>query len=614
LGVDVIQILKVGFRNFRTLRAVEIPLQRQNILVGPNNVGKTSVLQGLENALGVGRRSYAFDEEDVSSGVDKTEGFEIRVTFGPASGDSFTPDETAIFGTDVDSVDGKDRLFLVVSGNAEEEGVFRTRLKFAKSDGVAYAYVAEHERRALGVLMLPAVREARREFGERGGLWARLGSDPDVSDDGRAKLGELSDELGETVVSEVLGTETATAVSGGIADLVSSVLFGNQATAEVSYAAVPLDPAQALRQIEVRLTTPDQSEGRRVGDHSVGTQSVAMFGLFGAYAQTVASQVVALGIEEPEAHLHPHAVRALVRKVLALDSQVILTTHSTAVTNAADPRSIIRLRRTPGGTVACLGATSGISETDSRWIRRVISEVGSDFLFARAVLLSEGQSEHLALPEFARQMTLDFDLLGVTVIPIHGSYFGAFAKLLGPNGLDIPFARLCDRDAASRFVSQMAKEKIVPANTDKDDLDPVRPVAIANGRFWWTAGDFEQCLMDGPGLSLFQDALVELYGANVFVNYANGSKIALPANVANAHFLHGLLGSRAISKPLVNQRVAELFGERGIAVPAEVQEVISYVAGLAAAEVAASVTPEETTPDQAGGGEATEGREEEPWI
>ena len=109
--------------------------------------------------------------------------------------------------------------------------------------------------------------------------------------------------------------------------------------------------------------------------------------------------------------------------------------------------------------------------------------------------------------------------------------------------------------------------------------------------------------MDGPGLSLFQDALVELYGANVFVNYANGSKIALPANVANAHFLHGLLGSRAISKPLVNQRVAELFGERGIAVPAEVQEVISYVAGLAAAEVAASVTPEETTPDQAGGGE-----------
>ena len=123
-GVDLIQILEVGFRNFRTLRSVDIPFRRQNILVGPNNVGKTSVLQALENALGVGRRTYAFDEDDVSSGIDKAEGFEIRITFGPAAGDAtFTPEDTEIFGTDIDTVDGQDRLFVVAAGNAEEEGV-----------------------------------------------------------------------------------------------------------------------------------------------------------------------------------------------------------------------------------------------------------------------------------------------------------------------------------------------------------------------------------------------------------------------------------------------------------------------------------------------------------
>jgi len=610
-GLDLIQILEVGFRNFRTLRSVDIPFRRQNILVGPNNVGKTSVLQALENALGVGRRTYAFDEDDVSSGVDKAEGFEIRITFGPDSGATFTKEETEIFGTDIDTVDGQDRLFVVAAGNAEEEGVFRTRLRFAKSDGITYGYVAEHERRALGVLMLPAVREARREFGERGGLWSRLGSDVEVSEAGQAKLDGLSDELGKTVVSEVLGTGTASAVSGGIADLVSSVLYGNQATAQVSYAAVPLDPTQALRQIEVRLTTPGDSEGRRIGDHSVGTQSVAMFGLFGAYAESVAGQVVAVGIEEPEAHLHPHAVRALVRDVMTFDSQVILTTHSTAVTDAADPRSIIRLRRTPDGTVACLAAGAGMTDTDVRSVRRAISEVGSDFLFARAVLLSEGQSEHLALPEFARQTDMDFDLLGITVIPIHGSHFGAFSKLLGSNGLDIPFARLCDRDAAHRLVSDMEKEKIVPRGTTKGDMNAVRPVAVANGRFWWTAGDFEQCLMDGSGLAVFVDAITELYGVNAFTNYANGAKIALPGDLANLGFLHALMDAKSISKPLVNQRVAELFGERKIAVPPEVKEVISYVAALAAAEVSSSIAPVDEAPavgpeDGEAGGEEIE--------
>lgn len=589
----MIQILEVSFTNFRTLRSVDIPLRRQNILVGPNNVGKTSVLQALENALGVGRRTYAFDEDDVSSGVDKSEGFEIRITFGPAFGSNFTADETAIFGTDIDTVDGQDRLFVVVAGNAEEEGVFRTRLRFAKSDGITYGYVAEHERRALGVLMLPAVREARHEFGERGGLWSRLGADAEVSDDGQAKLNTLSDQLGKTVVSEVLGTGTAAAVSGGIADLVSSVLYGNQATAQVAYAAVPLDPTQALRQIEVRLTTPGDSEGRRIGDHSVGTQSVAMFGLFGAYAESVAGEVVAVGIEEPEAHLHPHAVRALVRNVIGSDSQVILTTHSTAVTDAADPRSIIRLRRTPDGTVACRAAGAGITDTDVRSIRRAVSEVGSDFLFARAVLLSEGPSEHLAFHEFARQAEADFDLLGITVIPIHGSHFGAFAKLLGPAGLDIPFARLCDRDAAHRFVSELEKEKLLPTGAGATELDLIRPLAALQGRFWWTAGDFEHCLMDGPGLNLFVDAIADLYGAKVFERYAQGAKIELPADLADMAFLHGMMGAKGISKPLVNQRVAELFGERKVALPVEVQEVIGYLADLAAAEVSSSVPPTE---------------------
>jgi putative ATP-dependent endonuclease of OLD family len=583
------RILTVAFHNFRALRDVEIPFGKQTVLVGPNNVGKTSVLQGLEYSLGVGRRSYGFDEDDVTAGVDRQEGFEIRIAFGPSDGTVFGSDEVELFGTDIDTVDDEDRLFVVVSGKAEDDGVFRSRCRFAKSDGLTYGSVPEPERRALGILVLPAVREARHEMADRGGLWARLGAEGDLTDEAQSKLDLLSAELGSTVVAEVLGKDAAKAVSERVASLVSSVLFAGKADANVTYGAVPIDASQALRQIELRLTTPEDTRSRRVGDHSVGTQSVAMFGLFSAYADKLASRIVALGVEEPEAHLHPHAIRSLVRSLLASDSQVILTTHSSEVLDATDPRRVVRLRRTAGGTVAYAAARSDIDEWDLKWIQRTIAELGSDFMFSRAVLLTEGESEHLALPVLARQMGVDFDVLGVTVVTIHGSHFGSFAKLLGLDGLNIPFARLCDKDKATAFVKGLIKSGQLPRETAEDDLVTTRPVAAGNGHFWWSVGDFEECLMTGGGLALYVDALVELYGADVFKNHANGAKVELPANPAESGFLHSILKARGISKPLANLRVAELFAERGIEPPAEVREVVEHVAALAIAEALAGI-------------------------
>src|SRR5689334_13576422 len=132
----MIQIVSVHYTNFRSLRDAHVPFGRTTVLVGPNNAGKTSILEGLERALGLGRRAYAFDENDVSEGADLVEGFQIRVEFGPAEGDLLEPDDVAMFGNHVDIVEGQHRLFVVIAGKQDEdEDVFRTRLRFSKSDG-----------------------------------------------------------------------------------------------------------------------------------------------------------------------------------------------------------------------------------------------------------------------------------------------------------------------------------------------------------------------------------------------------------------------------------------------------------------------------------------------
>ncbi len=87
-----------------------------------------------------------------------------------------------------------------------------------------------------------------------------------------------------------------------------------------------------------------------------------------------------------------------------------------------------------------------MDENDLADLERYIDVTRGELVFARGVLLVEGDAEEYLLPALGRLNGVDFDKLGITVCSVSGTNFTPFVKLLGPSCLNIPFAVLTDLD------------------------------------------------------------------------------------------------------------------------------------------------------------------------
>jgi energy-coupling factor transporter ATP-binding protein EcfA2 len=164
-------------------------------------------------------------------------------------------------------------------------------------------------------------------------------------------------------------------------------------------------------------------------------------------------------IEEPEIYLHPHATRLLLNTLeeVAQNDQVLFTTHSVEFVNRTPLHHVLTVRRRAADGEGSGALVSQLTQPDlsalpvetATKVRRYLYEDRSDMLFARSVLLVEGQAELFALPAFARTLGLSFDAAGVSVVFVNGyGNFGAYHHILAAFG--IPHVIFMDGDGQRR--------------------------------------------------------------------------------------------------------------------------------------------------------------------
>jgi putative ATP-dependent endonuclease of OLD family len=320
-------------------------------------------------------------------------------------------------------------------------------------------------RRRLSLDILPALRDAEGELGN----WRRSPLRPlveaafaEIKKDDLDKIAAaIEDATGKLAdFSEIENLETS------ISDFLSE-MAGSKQNVNPKLGFAPADAVRLYRSIQLLI-----DDGKRgINDASLGSANLVFLTLKAIELQALIANNkrdhTFLAIEEPEAHLHPHLQRSVYRHFFETifgnegaqaELSVFLTTHSPHVASVAPLRSLLLLKESKDdGTKGQSTAAIPFSDDEIADLARYLDVTRAELLFARGVLLVEGDAERFLVPAFAENLGVSLDKLGVSVCSVGGTNFAPYAKLL--TGLKIPFAVITDWDPVEEDTSPLGHNR-----------------------------------------------------------------------------------------------------------------------------------------------------------
>ncbi|MCJ1962122.1 ATP-dependent nuclease [Novosphingobium mangrovi (ex Hu et al. 2023)] len=155
-----------------------------------------------------------------------------------------------------------------------------------------------------------------------------------------------------------------------------------------------------------------------------------------------------LVIEEPEAHIHTHIQKTLFDRLNFDATQIIYSTHSTHISEVSNVENINILGR-HGGRCEVFQPSAGLDTGQIGNIQRYLDAVRSNLLFAKSVVLVEGDAEEILIPILVKKVFgLSLDELGISLINIRSTGFENVAVLFHDNRIRKRCAIITDLDRA----------------------------------------------------------------------------------------------------------------------------------------------------------------------
>lgn len=229
--------------------------------------------------------------------------------------------------------------------------------------------------------------------------------------------------------------------------------------------SVPSDADKLLQSLKLFIGEPDEDYEGGVHELSLGGANLIFLTLkllefkYRKSRETFANFLV---IEEPEAHIHNHIQKSLFDKLDYGDTQIIYSTHSTQISEVSNVKNINILAKKSNYAEAYQPSV-GLSSENITEIQRYLDAVRTNLLFAKGVLLVEGDAEEILIPIMVKQVYgVSLDELGISLINIRSTGFENVAQLFHDDRIRRKCSIITDLDDA------ICDTAIVDGDTEKE--------------------------------------------------------------------------------------------------------------------------------------------------
>jgi len=134
-------------------------------------------------------------------------------------------------------------------------------------------------------------------------------------------------------------------------------------------------------------------------------------------------------IEEPEAHIHTHIQKTLFDKIDFEDTQIIYSTHSPQISEVSKI-SRMNILSKKQNYAEVFRPSMGLEPDTVVRIERYLDAIRSNLLFAKGVILVEGDAEEILIPTMVKKVFgVSLDELGISLINIRSTGFENISQL-----------------------------------------------------------------------------------------------------------------------------------------------------------------------------------------
>lgn len=481
------KLRRLDIENFRGVKSGCVTFKGNTLLVGGNNVGKSTVCEALDLVLGPERlyRRPAIDEHDFFGGRyldDQADPILITVK---AVLTVLSEEAVRRFGDHIRRWDDEACAFVDEEPNgadhADENGVvwalpllFRARYDPEEDDFEARTFFdhptpepedldddekaslgegrrefTRSHKRLCGFIFLRAHRTGSRALGlQRGSLLdtvLKLGGAgaSEMWLDTIERIRDLDPSVGDIEQLKDIRTQVRERMGQFV-----NLAAGDDST---GFFASELTRDHLREVVRLFIATGPSDHPVPFSRQGTGSLNLLVFALLTIIADLKGKKAVIFAMEEPEIALPPHTQRRVTRHVLQEMGQAIITSHSPYVIEQFDPEQVVMLHRlAESRLVGTPIDTGGVKPKTYRTERRQFAEA----ILSNAVIVVEGSTEASLLPAVSAVLEASragkythLDLAGVSIYEADGDgdvpRFGPVFRALGK----VPFAFI-DKQAA----------------------------------------------------------------------------------------------------------------------------------------------------------------------